>query len=91
MADVKEDIGYLKGKVESNSASIDRLVEVFTQHIEKQDENTKAVNEALQAIRDELSVYKAVVRVIKFIGAVALAVVTFQFGDIDELWEKYKK
>ena len=70
-----EKIGYLIAKVEEFSSDIKSLSEKV---------------EALEKrVEDKFKTAEATFRIIKFIGAIGLAVLTIKFGDIPSLWSRF--
>ena len=70
-----EKIGYLIAKVEEFSSDIKSL-------------STK-VDALEKRVDDKFKTAEATFRVVKFIGAIALAILTIKFGDIPSLWSRF--
>lgn len=82
-----EDIGYMRARVEQNTRDIKEIKRLIRAQTMAQAENTKELTDNLKKVTDELSVYKAVIRLAKLLGASALMVMTFKFGDLSSLWQ----
>ena len=82
-----EDLGYLKATVDQNTQQITALTEMFSAHAEKEEKRTDEIMEHIQGLKDELNMYKAVIRVVKVVGATALLILTLKLGSIESLWK----
>lgn len=78
--------GYLNATVDRNSQDIRELKRIIESHIESQNGDIKELSENLQKVVDELNIYKAGIRLLKLLGASALLILTFKFGDISSIW-----
>lgn len=76
-----EDIGYLKRAVED-------LSEVIITHTKQQESDNKDIRIRLSFIEKELSMYKTIYKSLRLVGAIALLIITFKFGDIPTLLGK---
>lgn len=47
------------------------------------------VVEKQDLILDQVSMYRGMIKGIKFLGAVLLALLAFKFGDVSRLWEAF--
>lgn len=75
----QQDLGELQGKLEL----------FMQQSIEQRKEMMEAIKEVkheVAGLNDELKTYKTVATVIKYIGMMILAFLTFKFGDAINLW-----
>lgn len=82
----KEDLGYLKATVDQNSKQIETLLKMFEEHIRHDELKTDVIMKQIDAIRDELDMYKLVARILKLVGASVVLILTLKFGDIGSLW-----
>lgn len=82
-----EEYGYLKATVENNTLQVERLTDMFMEHAKKEEERTEEIMVQIQALKDELNVYKTIVRVGKVIGSIAILILTLKFGEIEDLWK----
>mgnify|MGYP000011708625 CR=1 FL=1 len=82
-----EDIGYMRARVDQNSQDIKEIKGLIRAQTIAQAKNTKELTDNLKKVTDELSVYKAIIRLAKLMGASALLVMTFKFGDVSSLWQ----
>lgn len=75
----QQDLGELQGKLEL----------FMQQSLEQRKEMLEAIKEVqkeVASINDEFKTYKTVATVIKYIGMMILAFLTFKFGDAINLW-----
>ena len=42
---------------------------------------------SVQELKDDVNMYKHIIRVVKALGATAVLILTLKFGDISALWE----
>ena len=70
-----EKIGYLIAKVEEYGSDLKVL--------------TTKVDALEQRVEDKFKTAEATFRVVRFIGAIALAILTIKFGDIPSLWSRF--
>lgn len=75
----QQDLGELQGKLEMfMQQSLEQRKEML--------EAIKSVQKEVSGLSDELKTYKTVATVIKYIGMMILAFLTFKFGDAINLW-----
>ncbi len=70
------------GKLTANVETIMKNQEVQLKASEKRDER-------LKKIEDELNLYKAIIRTLRFVGLAIIAIVTFKLGDVKSLWSTF--
>lgn len=83
----EHELGYLKASVEQNNRSIQELKSAFLEYARKEEENNKKLREDIQKLSDEVNMYKIIIRIAKFLGGVAILLLTLKLGDIANLWE----
>lgn len=83
----EHELGYLKATVEQNNRAIQELKSAFLEYARKEEENTKQLREDIQKLSDEVNMYKIIIRIAKFLGGVAILLLTLKLGDIANLWE----
>ena len=76
MGSTDQDIGYIKGKVES-----------LETRIEDQEEQLDAISIKLDEISGQLGLYRHVLMFIRTVLWTGAAIVTLKFGDIPSLWK----
>lgn len=74
LRNMEEKIGYLIAKVEEIQADQKALAE--------------KVDKLEEEVHKKFTTAETVLKTFKYLGAVVLAVATFQFGDIPGLWTK---
>lgn len=77
MDDFKQDFGRLQAKVEQLSENHEQFLNTQTIILGK-----------LDNISNELSSYKTILKVLKFIGLAIVAVATFNWTGLADLWSK---
>jgi hypothetical protein len=88
MADCTKEgnVGYLMASVERNTKQIDRLVGLFEKHAQQEEARSVRLKEEIQSMRNELNMYKTVIKVTKALGLTAACLLAFKFGDISDIW-----
>jgi hypothetical protein len=81
--EIKEQLGYLTALVETLAKDLAEHKEESTTF--RNDQATRLKN-----IEDELSMYKTVYKTIKFIGMALIAIVTFKWTLVIDLWAHFK-
>lgn len=75
MDSTNEKLGYLIAKMEEQGKDLQKLTERF---------------DTLEgSVQDKFKTAEATFRVFKFLGAAALLVLTFKFGDLPALWSAF--
>jgi chorismate-pyruvate lyase len=77
-AQLHQDLGYLTKAVED-------IGEMLKKHVEQSDRKGAAVDGRLIAIENQLSVYKTVVRTVRFIGVAFALMLTAQWQSLLKL------
>lgn len=77
MNELHEEVGYLKAKVEEIKSDAIRMEQ-------KLDVLTESVNK-------KFTTAETIFNILKFTGLAAVAILTFQFGDIKEWWHQLFK
>lgn len=83
-------IGYLTALLESHIKNNDEWRNGATEFRKAQDARLDAQDEALKKIQDELSMYKTIIKTVKFLGAFVVALLTFKWAMIIDLWQHFK-
>lgn len=82
MEDIKESIGY-------QLAILERLVEELDAHKKDSAASYAAINKRLQTIEDELSMYKTIIKTLKFVVVAVVSVVTFKWSGVVDAWQVF--
>lgn len=90
MDDIRNQIGYLSALLESHIKNNDEWREGAGEFRRKQDARLDAQDEILKKIQAELSMYKTVIRTVKFLAASAVALLTFKWALIIDLWQHFR-
>ena len=77
--DLKEQLGYLTAMMET----------LVTNQQTFKDSHSK-LQERMKHIEDELSMYKTVYKTIKFVGMALVAIVTFKWTLVIDLWSHFR-
>lgn len=80
------DDGYTRALVEANVNAIKELKEEMKLQRKEAAERDSRIEQSILELKDELNVYKTVIKVVKLLGATALLILTLKFGDISQLW-----
>lgn len=88
--DSDEVLGYLRATVENSAKRIEELADRFSALDEKMDQRDEEIKEQIQGLRDELNIYKVVIKVLKALGWTFLAIITLKLGDITQIWKILK-
>ena len=51
-------------------------------------QNQQNFDKRLDTMEEQISIYRTVIKFVKFSGAAILLVLTFKFGDVSSLWER---
>lgn len=78
---IPAQLGYLTKAVEDQG----RYISNYIKRAEKTDADTI---ERLEKIENDISVYKTIIKVIKFAFYLVVLILSFKFGDIHGLWDK---
>lgn len=82
----EEEFGMMKATIDNNRDDIQEIKGLLKDHIKEQKQTNNEIRMALSNMRDELNIYKVVWSFVKLVGASALLVLTFKFGDVSSLW-----
>jgi len=77
--EIKEQLGYLTA-----------MMETVIQNHESFKTGHATLQERMKHIEDELSIYKTVYKTIKFIGMAFIALITFKWALVIDLWQHFK-
>lgn len=80
------DDGYTRALVEANMGAIKELKEEMKLQRKEAAERDSRIEQSILELKDELNVYKTVIKVVKLLGATSLLILTLKFGDISQLW-----
>lgn len=83
MNDLGEQIGYLTALVEA-------LKEDVNEHKESTKEWRTRMDEQLSALQKEIDMYATIVKTIKFLGAALVALLTFKWAVVLDLWQHFR-
>lgn len=83
----REELGYLKAQVENTAKSQERQEENQRRMWEELKAMREETRKSVQELKDDVNMYKHIIRVVKALGATAVLVLTLKFGDISALWE----
>lgn len=83
------ELGYLRALVESNIRANSELKDEFRDWKEESAKQNEATRAAIQSLKDELNIYKVAVRLVKVVGLILGAMLTFKFGDLSNIWHKF--
>lgn len=75
-----QQLGYLTGQVESINKRLD-------EHTEEEERHWRIFHEKLNVITAQLSMYNNFTKFLKLLGLSALALATFHWGDLKDLWK----
>lgn len=85
----EHDLGYMKATVEQNTVHIGEIKALLQKQHEENKNFRLEMRAELQAIRDEVNVYKTVIKLAKLLGYTAAFVLTLKFGDVIDLWRNH--
>ncbi len=84
-----EKIGYLQRAVEDLTAEAANLYRIVKEHMEKEDEDRKALLLEMKTMRDRIDeleerqlVHNTILKTLKAIGALVLGILTVNVGDV---------
>lgn len=80
------DEGYNRALAEANLRAIQQLADEVRQNRKDLLETKESLSAQIQSMKDELNVYKTIIKVVKAIGMTVAFVLAFKFGDIEQLW-----
>jgi uncharacterized protein YqfB (UPF0267 family) len=82
---IDEDIGYIKAKLEDNKEDIKALALMLEDHARKEEMHLQELRESIEHVKDELTIYKTIVKTLKAVAGITIAILTWKFGDIPGL------
>lgn len=84
--DKAEEFGEMKASVTNNTQAIEKLTELFEKHTEAEQDNVKELKDEIRKIHEEFIAYRTFMRFVKGLGAIAVLLLSFKFGDIVDVW-----
>lgn len=88
--DVGEQVGYLTGLLETYIKNNEEWRQGASGFRAAQDARLDAQDAILKKIDAELSMYKTVIKTVKFLFAAALALLTFKWAIVIDLWQHFR-
>lgn len=79
----QEQLGYLTGLVEKLTSELNR------EHLESAEWRNK-FDVRLTGMESELSIYKTVIKTLKFLLGLGVALATLKWAEVIELWSHWK-
>jgi prefoldin subunit 5 len=76
MSSIEEDLGYIKGQIESLQEQLREL-----------DDEQKLLLQEVQALDKQLTLYRHIIMFIRTALWIGVAIMTFKFGDIPSIWK----
>lgn len=83
-----EQLGYIRGRVDSLQNELSEFKDTHVAHIEKEEERQEHLIEEIRSMREQLSFYRHVIWTLKAAGITIAAIVSFKIGDISN-WFKH--
>lgn len=65
------------------------LIDKLDEHIRREEESRAMIIKSLNAINEQISIYKTMIKVTKAIGLIIVALMTLKFGDITKVWHDF--
>lgn len=88
--EIKEQVGYLTGLLETYIKNNEEWRQGASSYRAAQDARLDKQDAILLKIEAELSMYKTIIKTVKFLGAAAIALLTFKWAIIVDLWQHFK-
>lgn len=88
--DAKEQLGYLTALIEQHIKNNDEWREGAAKFRAVQDARLDKQDAILEKIQAELSMYKTIIKTVKFLGAAVVALLTFKWAMVFDLWQHFK-
>lgn len=85
-----EQLGYLSGLVESLVQDVGELKQDVRGNREAAIQWREKIEVTLAKVEKELNMYATIWKTLKFVGACAIALLTFKLGLIADLWATFK-
>lgn len=85
-----EEFGYLKASVENNTKMLSSLSDMMKGHMKEEREKREELQKELTEIKEDINLYKTVIKIMKALAGTAVFILAFKFGDIADLWEDGK-
>jgi hypothetical protein len=77
-----EQLGYIRGRVDSLQNELKEFKDRHVAHIEKEEERQEDLIKEIRSMKEQLSFYRHVVWTLKAAGITIAAVLTMKLGDI---------
>ena len=87
---INEQVGYLTGLLENYIKNNEEWRSGAAKFRETQDSRLDKQDEILAKIVAELSMYKTIIKTIKFLAASAVALLTFKWALLIDLWQHFR-
>ena len=98
--DIKEQLGYLTGKMEDAEKSRDKMSTNLNDHIEREEtkmelqslainERFTKVEEKLDKVMEKINYARHLAMFLKTLGGIILLTLTVKFGDIPRVWDDF--
>jgi hypothetical protein len=88
--DNREQLGYLTALIENHIKNNDEYFAGVADFRKVQDARLDAQDAALKKIQEELSMYKTIIKTFKFLFGACVALLTFKWAVVIELWQHFK-
>ena len=86
--DDRREFNKLKVEVQILMRDVEDLTEVIKNYTQEGVAMRRDVLNSIQELQNEISVYKTVIKTVKTVMYIFVAILTLKFGDIKEIWSK---
>ena len=89
-SDIGEQVGYITGLLETYIKNNEEWRQGASGFRAAQDARLDKQDAILSKIEAELSMYKTVIKTVKFLGAAVVALLTFKWAILLDLWQHFR-